>query len=66
MNNEIRISYKKALALGISFAALFVYLLSKNACEPSKHESDEIKASPIIYAVTPTYSRPVQKAELTR
>lgn len=66
MNNEVRISSKKALALGISIAALFVYTISKNSCEPTKHESDEIKASPIIYAVTPTYSRPVQKAELTR
>ena len=66
MNNEIRISSKKALALGISIAALFVYMLSKNSCEPSHKKSNEIRASPMIYAVTPTYSRPVQKAELTR
>jgi len=65
MNNELRISYRKVLVLGISIAALFLYV-SKNSCEPLKHESDEIKALPIIYAVTPTYSRPVQKAELTR
>lgn len=66
MNNEIRISCRKAIVLGISITALFIYVVSKNSCESSKHESDEIKASPIIYAVTPTYARPVQKAELTR
>lgn len=28
--------------------------------------NEQIKKLPIIYAVTPTYYRPVQKAELTR
>lgn len=37
---------------------------NKNCSDNSANE--QIKKLPIIYAVTPTYYRPVQKAELTR
>lgn len=68
MNNEIRLSYKKSLIIGLSFTVLFIYALSsKSSCpekdsSPKQHKGD----GPIIYAVTPTYYRAVQKAELTR
>lgn len=71
MNNEIRISSRKAIATVIITLILFIYLLNKNSsCDNIKDtnqaatlDSDNL---PIIYAITPTYNRPVQKAELTR
>lgn len=80
MNSELRLSFKKLFAIGVSIVVLFVYALSKNSCSEIKHEKDSIRADnkkavesyqkanapPLIYCVTPTYFRPVQKAELTR
>lgn len=68
MNSELRLSYRKALAVGVSVFLLFVYVLNRNSCEPAEQtdNSSEIAQLPTIYAVTPTYYRPVQKAELTR
>lgn len=66
MNNEIRLSYKKSLVIGFSFVVLFIYALTKTSCDPQPSSKLESSGGPIIYAVTPTYNRPVQKAELTR
>lgn len=67
MNNEIRLSYRKVLAILISLLILFVYILNKKSCESAVQiDSSESQGLPTIYAVTPTYYRPVQKAELTR
>lgn len=68
MNSELRLSYRKALAVGVSVFLLFVYVWNRNSCEPAEQtdNSSEIAQLPTIYAVTPTYYRPVQKAELTR
>lgn len=65
MNSEIRISYKKFVIFIITIIIVFIYVLSKNSCESSQPEK-VVFEEPIIYAVTPTYYRPVQKAELTR
>lgn len=65
MNSEIRISYKKLIISVLSVLAAFIYVLSKNSCEQSQSVQKTF-TEPIIYAVTPTYNRPVQKAELTR
>lgn len=63
MNNEIRLSYKKSLIIGLLIVVLFIYALSKTSCDPpAKPEINQ----PVIYAVTPTYYRAVQLAELTR
>lgn len=66
MSNEIRISHRRALFLAISVGLLFIYVLNKNSCEEQKSDKNELSSLPIIYAVTPTFYRPVQKAELTR
>lgn len=68
MNSEVRLSYRKALVVGVSVFLVFVYVLNRNSCEPAEKtdNSAEIAQLPTIYAVTPTYFRPVQKAELTR
>lgn len=68
MNSDIRLSSRRALAITISVFLLFIYVLSRNSCETTEQtdNSSTITHSPLIYAVTPTYYRPVQKAELTR
>jgi hypothetical protein len=70
MNNEIRLSIRQAIVIGILTFMAFVYALGRNSC---KVEDSSVASSsrnednlPTIYAVTPTYYRPVQKAELTR
>lgn len=65
MNGELRISYKKLIVSVLAVVAVFIYVLNKNSC-PQVEPITEILNKPVIYAVTPTYSRPVQKAELTR
>lgn len=72
MNSEIRISQRKGIVIVIATIILFLYALNRNS--PSCDNDSEINVQkslavddlPIIYAVTPTYYRPVQKAELTR
>ncbi|OPJ73402.1 galactosylgalactosylxylosylprotein 3-beta-glucuronosyltransferase 2 [Patagioenas fasciata monilis] len=51
-------------ALGCSKFRFAVMDLYRQACLNAKNVS--LAALPTIYAITPTYSRPVQKAELTR
>lgn len=77
--NEIRIR-ERTFLLGIALISLVIfYLVLVDQCEPqsnykyserpkAEHISGKVRSSqPItIYAVTPTYARPVQKAELTR
>lgn len=71
MSNDIRLSYRQAIVIGIITFISFIYALSKNSCNSNVEESAASSLInggnlPIIYAVTPTYYRPVQKAELTR
>lgn len=70
MNNEIRLSYRQTVVIGIILFISFLYALSKNSCNNEQSSASSLTSLdenlPIIYAVTPTYYRPVQKAELTR
>lgn len=77
MNQEIRIKTKHFYAGLVILGFFFIYSLSSSrGCEneqPQPQELSGIRESflphqkgPIIYAITPTYARPVQKAELTR
>lgn len=71
MNSEYRISQRKLAVIVIVTFLLFLYALNRNSsCDNDDYslskESQPIDNLPIIYAVTPTYYRPVQKAELTR
>ncbi|CAO1410975.1 unnamed protein product [Diamesa serratosioi] len=70
MINEIRIKQRNLIVIVIVLSLLFLYLITRETCSRNtqniKSESSELEALPIIYAITPTYARPVQKAELTR
>lgn len=71
MNREFRVSYRHAAIAGISVFLLFIYTLSsrKNEiCEFNNNNFDgkESNDLPTIYAITPTYARPEQQAELVR
>lgn len=71
MSNEIRLSYRQAIVIAISTFIAFIYAFSRGSCAESATNLassvlNENLNLPIIYAVTPTYYRPVQKAELTR
>lgn len=73
MNSDYRISQRKLIVIIIVTFILFLYALNRNSssCDNDESLSKESqhldnKNLPIIYAVTPTYYRPVQKAELTR
>lgn len=71
MGNEIRLSYRQVIVIGISTFIAFIYALSRDGCaESAINKAPPVSLSegtlPLIYAVTPTYYRPVQKAELTR
>ena len=71
MGNEIRLSYRQVIVIGISTFIAFIYALSRDGCAESAINktpaaSSSMSTLPLIYAVTPTYYRPVQKAELTR
>jgi galactosylgalactosylxylosylprotein 3-beta-glucuronosyltransferase 3 len=71
MNSEYRISQRKLAVIVIVTFILFLYALNRNSsCDNEEYslskESQHVDNLPIIYAVTPTYYRPVQKAELTR
>ncbi|XP_055637166.1 galactosylgalactosylxylosylprotein 3-beta-glucuronosyltransferase I [Toxorhynchites rutilus septentrionalis] len=79
MNQEIRIKAKPFYAVLVILAFLIIYSISSNR---DCGDEEQIKAAleqslnreafhlnqkgPTIYAITPTYARPVQKAELTR
>lgn len=80
MNQEIRIKTRHFYAVLVILAFLLIYSLSSNrGCDRTtdqersdlqSFESREAfipnRKGPTIYAITPTYARPVQKAELTR
>lgn len=67
MNSEIRISQRKAVGAAVVVVLLFIYILNRNSCDLDNAEKSEIGSDlPTIYAITPTYYRPVQQAELTR
>ncbi|EDS42141.1 galactosylgalactosylxylosylprotein 3-beta-glucuronosyltransferase I [Culex quinquefasciatus] len=81
MNQEIRIKTKHFYAVLVILGFLLIYSLSSNnGCDSDGQSSpnSEFAAAggreafllnqkgPTIYAITPTYARPVQKAELTR
>lgn len=75
MNREIRISYRNAALIGVTTILIFIYAISgKNECEIETRETKVARveekslnaAKAIIYAVTPTYARPEQQAELIR
>ena len=66
MNNEIRLKQKNLLIAFVALFILFIFMLTRK-CSPDEQRSDKQQSHlPVIYAVTPTYTRPVQKAELTR
>jgi galactosylgalactosylxylosylprotein 3-beta-glucuronosyltransferase 3 len=75
MSSEIRISQRKCTVIVIIAIILLIYALNKNSsCDNEEFSGQrqqqqsqaDLDNLPIIYAVTPTYARPVQKAELTR
>lgn len=80
MNQEIRIKTRHFYAVLVILAFLLIYSLSSNrGCDrTTDQERSDLQSlesreafipnrkGPTIYAITPTYARPVQKAELTR
>lgn len=79
MNQEIRIKTKHFYALLVILGFLLIYSLSSNrGCDSveqlevdpefagSREAFLPFQKGPTIYAITPTYARTVQKAELTR
>lgn len=79
MMTDIRINPRNLLLL-IGLWACFTFLMLRSRgspagdCAPNhqsaavglQRESAAATGATIIYAITPTYARPVQKAELTR
>lgn len=72
MMSEIRIKPRN-LIIYVCLLVLVVFLVARRsncfAAMPSTTNSrrqPQQGQQPIIYAITPTYARPVQKAELTR
>lgn len=75
--NEIRIKFKP-FAIGVIavFSLLFYLIVRTPECTPSIAIADSYQqqvpqtkhiSQPFtVYTITPTYARPVQKAELTR
>lgn len=70
MNNEIRIRQRTLIIIVTVLCFLFLYLITRETCANSTQstntDSSELVKLPVIYAITPTYARHVQKAELTR
>lgn len=68
--NEIRLKSKNLIIVVGAISFLLIWLLFHNRCvqKDSEANGDALANSnlPTIYAITPTYARPVQKAELTR
>lgn len=68
MTGEIRIKTKNLIIL-LGFVLLMIFLIQSRKCKEPEvllDEQESLEDLPIIYAITPTYYRPVQKAELTR
>ena len=68
--NDIRIKQRTLIIIVTVVCILFLYLNSRVTCSNSTQNTNGDKSAlvtmPIIYAITPTYARPVQKAELKR
>lgn len=64
MNSEIRIKQKHLLIGFVALFIVFIFIITRKCS--SDVEINEKQKFPIIYAITPTYARAVQKAELTR
>lgn len=77
--NEIRIKLKPFVMVVITLLILLFYLAFRNPdCQNFTSYTDTYQPQQVpqsrpttsqpftIYAITPTYARPVQKAELTR
>lgn len=70
--SEVRIK-QRPFYIGSSIVLLLLFYLMLRSCEKSvEHEvqavekKENVPLSFVVYAITPTYARPVQKAELTR
>lgn len=63
MNSDIRIKQKHLLAGFVALFIVFIIIITRQC-----RSIVEISQKPelVIYAITPTYARAVQKAELTR
>jgi galactosylgalactosylxylosylprotein 3-beta-glucuronosyltransferase 3 len=76
MNGEVSIRVRKKhfilFCLSLSFILFLIVRSGSNSAASDCVQRDRTELFtdnnrlPIIYAITPTYSRPVQKAELTR
>ncbi|XP_017055040.1 galactosylgalactosylxylosylprotein 3-beta-glucuronosyltransferase I-like [Drosophila ficusphila] len=69
MMSEVRIRPRQVLVLLIVFLVVLMMVHRKRTCQgPEYLQAMFVQADtlPTIYAVTPTYPRPAQKAELTR
>lgn len=80
--NEIHIKFKPFVIVTMSIFVLLFYLVARSPdCPPlptaevfateafhqQQQQQQQVPPQPFtIYAITPTYARPVQKAELTR
>ncbi|XP_030382130.1 galactosylgalactosylxylosylprotein 3-beta-glucuronosyltransferase I [Scaptodrosophila lebanonensis] len=71
--SEVRIRPRQVLILIIVFiiVLMMVHRNGKRTCQgpeylQAMYAQDQINTLPKIYAITPTYARPAQKAELTR
>lgn len=63
---DIRVNTRFILFAVIFLVIFIVYLTTNKKCDEHKISITPYQELPTIFAVTPTYSRPVQKAELTR
>lgn len=73
--NEIRFRARPFFISVTTVSAIILYLMFRGCPETSnsnrsfEHLKNDVKTDPnpfTVYAITPTYARPVQKAELTR
>lgn len=74
--SEIRVKQKTFVVGGIAVFFVLFYLILRDPCE-NNVKIENVERLPAtdsqprtlpftVYAITPTYTRPVQKAELTR
>lgn len=64
--HEIRIKPKTlTVAIAVVTFLLVMLIMQRSKCDPGNGARPAAPLA-IVYAITPTYARPVQKAELTR
>lgn len=67
MVQEIFLNKRKSFVCFLAFSSLYLLFSYSNKSQCANDRKDSRRADlPMIYAITPTYTRPVQKAELTR